>query len=501
LQKVGGAETAARLRGQDRGGSRESNKFEVVMDYLFFDYETSGRNEVYDQILQFGAIKTDSEFRQLGEPIEFFCKLRRDVLPSPGAIKVNQIDINDLNSKGLTEFEFAKRVSETLLGDGNQCVVGYNSKHFDNKFTRFLLYRNFCDPYAWCYRNGNSCFDVFDAMSLGYSFDQLSDIQMSDKNGPSLRLENVTKWNNLPHDHAHDAVSDVKATIHLAKLVKERSPKVIEHALRLRNLETAKRIITTNEKFFHSSSLNGYDNKFLSLHTPICGHPTIPKSAISWNLRCDPSEILQLSVDEIRRQMYSKKELQTIEVGFDEFKLNQSPMVIPFDEKSKGRVVDYEERVNNFNAVKKNITSLTKLAGEVFNSTIPEIDPDADLYAGDFFGEVRLHANVCNEVRLNPMAIANSQFGSPRLKRLLGRLKARNFFDELEEAEQSQYGQFCSDKFACTDEANWITRKQFDREMAEVLIDNNLSERQKHCLTVLRLYADNIGGVSNGGGR
>jgi len=470
------------------------------MNYLFFDYETSGRNEVYDQILQFAAIKTDSEFRQMGEPVEFFCKLRRDVLPSPGAIKVNQIDINDLNTKGLTEFEFAKRVSETLLGDGNQCVVGYNSKNFDNKFTRFLLYRNFFDPYAWSYRGGNSCFDIFDAMSLGYSFDQLSDIRMSDENGPSLRLENLSKWNNLPHDDAHDAVSDVKATIQLAKLVKERSPKVIEHALRLRNFETAKRIITTNEKFFHSSSFNGYDNKFLSLHTPICGHPTIPKSVISWNLKCDPSEILQLSVDEIRKQMYSKKELKTIEVGFDEFKLNQSPMVIPYDGKSKGRVVDYEERVKNFNAVKENIPPLTTLAAEVFDSTIPELDPDADLYAGDFFGEVQLDSNVCDQVRLNPMAIASSQFRSTRLKRLLVRLKARNFFDELEEAEQSQYGQFCSDKFACTEEANWITKKLFDQEMAEVLSDSNLSERQKFCLAILRQYADTVCGVDTEGG-
>ncbi|MBK8464365.1 MAG: exodeoxyribonuclease I [Chloracidobacterium sp.] len=465
------------------------------MNYLFFDYETSGRNEVYDQILQFGAIKTDSEFRQLGEPIEFFCKLRRDVLPSPGAIKVNQIDINELNSKGLTEFEFAKRVSETLIGDGDQCVVGYNSKSFDNKFTRFLLYRNFFDPYSWSYLNRNSCFDVFDVMSLGYSFDQLPGIKISDESGPSLRLENLAKWNNLPHDDAHDAVSDVKATIHLAKLVKERSPKLIEHVLRLRNLEITKRIITTNEKFFHSSSFNGYDNKFLSLHTSICRHPTIPKSAIGWNLKCDPSEILQLSVDEIRQQMYSKKELKTIEVGFDDFKLNQSPMVIPYDEKWKGRVVDYEERLNNFNAVKANITSLTKLAGEVFESTIPEIDPDADLYAGDFFGEVRLHAKVCNDVRSNPIAIANSQFTSPRLRRLLGRLKARNFFDELEETERSQYQQFCSDKFACTGEANWITKKQFDQEMADVLSDNHLSERQMSCLTTLRQYADNICGI------
>ena len=463
------------------------------MSFLFYDYETSGRNEVYDQILQFGAIKTDSNFNQLSEPIEFFCKLRRDVLPSPGAIKVNQIDIDELNSKGLTEFEFAKRVSETLLGDGNQCIVGYNSKTFDNKFTRFLLYRNFFDPYAWSYLNNNSCFDIYDVMSLGYSFDQLADIRITGENGPSLRLENLAKWNNLTHDDAHNAVSDVKATIQLAKLVNEKSPKLFQHALGLRNSDTAKRIVTTNERFFHSSSFNGYDNKFLSLHTPVCAHPIIQKSAIGWNLRCDPGEILQMSADEIRDQMYSPKALKTIDVGFDEFKLNQSPMVIPFSENAKDRLVHFEALFINFNAVKVSLEHLQRLAKDVFKaSTIPEKDPDADLYVADFFPEANMHKGLFSEVRVNPMAVDDAQFTFQRFKRLFRRMKVRNFFDELGVDEQSRYMTHCSEKLNAVDDEAWITKIKFDREMSVALDDDSLSKRQKHCLTVLQQYADNI---------
>lgn len=462
------------------------------MNYLFYDYETSGRDKVYDQIFQFGAIKTDADFNQLGEPIEYFCKLRRDVLPSPGAIKVNQIDINELNSTGLTEFEFAKRVSAALIGDGNQCIVGYNSKSFDNMFTRFLFYRNFHDPYAWSYVNGNSCFDLFDAMSLGYSFDQLSEITVNDENGPSLRLENITRWNNLEHDDAHDAVSDVKATIQLARLLKQKSPKVLEHALRLRDSEFSKRIITQNERFLHSSSFNGYENKFLSSHTVIGQHPIFQKSVIGWNLNCKPSDVLGLSADEIRNQIYAKKELKTVEVGFDEFKLNQSPMVIPFDEKWSGSLTSYKESIENLKAVGDNMDALEKLASEVFNSTIPETDPDADLYAGDFFGEVRLNANAWNAVRADPMAADISKLGSIRFKRMLGRLKARNFFDRLTESEQDQYIGFCSEKLGKTGEVAWLTKAIFESELEEILGDEKLSERQMQCLKVLKHYAELI---------
>ena len=463
------------------------------MNYLFYDYETSGRNEKFDQIFQFAGIRTDDKFRQIGEPLEYFCKLRADVLPSPWAIKVNQIDISELNSKGLSEFEFAKKVSAALLGDGDQCIVGYKSKTFDNNFTRFLLYRNFFEPYAWSYLNGNSCLDIFDVVCLGYSFERLTDIQVNDGSGDdSLKLENLAKWNGLNHDHAHEAVSDVLATIHLARLVNEKCPRLFEYVLRLRNVAEARSIFFTKNKFFHSSTTNGYERRFLSLHTGLCDHPTFPRYVVGWNLENDPAEILDLSAEEIRNEMYAKKQYRSINVGFDDFKLNGSPMIVPFFEAQKNRVADYEACAKNLEAVQKNEDSLVSLATKIFDSEIPEEDPDADLYVGDYFGEMRADEKLCRAVRVDPMTVDDSEFKSPRLRRMFRRMKARNFFNRLTDVEQEQYERFCAEKSLCSEDKNWQTKSVFDQELVEVLADVNLSERQRHCLTVLRQHVENM---------
>lgn len=463
------------------------------MNYLFYDYETSGRSEKFDQVFQFAAIETDENFNQLSQPIEFFCRPRRDVLPSPHAIKVNQIDISELNSKGLSEFEFSKKVADTLTGSGNQCIVGYNSKNFDNEFTRYLLYRNFQDPYAWSYLNGNSCLDIFDIICLGYSIDRLIDIQVNSGDGnDSLKLENLARWNGLDHDDAHNAVSDVYATIQLAKLVNERCPKLFKHALSLRNVNTTREIVNAQTGFFRSSVFNGYERRFLSLHTRICDHPTINNSVICWNLLNDPLPILDLGAEEIRRQMYSKKEYRTIGVGFDSLRLNKSPMVVSFSEAEKNLVAEHGTCLRNLESVQRNMNSLTVLARDVFTSIMPEVDPDADLYAGDYFGETRMDAAMCNAVRSDPLTVNDLAFRSIRLHRLFRRLKARNFFDQLTDPERDQFLSYCSEKFACADNSPWLTKSVFDREMKEVLADINLSKRQKECLTVLGNYADEV---------
>ena len=36
------------------------------MSYVFYDTETTGNKTAYDQILQFAAIRTDSELNELG---------------------------------------------------------------------------------------------------------------------------------------------------------------------------------------------------------------------------------------------------------------------------------------------------------------------------------------------------------------------------------------------------------------------------------------------------
>ena len=51
---------------------------------------------------------------------------------------------------------------------------------------------------------------------------------------PSFKLEHLSAANGLAHEAAHDALSDVRATIALARLIRDKQPRLFDFALRLR---------------------------------------------------------------------------------------------------------------------------------------------------------------------------------------------------------------------------------------------------------------------------
>ena len=50
----------------------------------------------------------------------------------------------------------------------------------------------------------------------------------------SFKLEHLTKANGLAHEAAHDALSDVRATIALARLIRQKQPRLWDFCLKLR---------------------------------------------------------------------------------------------------------------------------------------------------------------------------------------------------------------------------------------------------------------------------
>src|SRR5690606_32332475 len=178
----------------------------------------------------------------------------------------------------------------------NQCIVGYNSKGFDNEFIRFLFYRNLMPPYEWSYQNGNSCFDIYDLVLLGYSFDRLGDLCPPDDGTEGrLKLEVLARHNGLIHEESHNATSDVLATLQLARLLRERCPKLFEYAQGLRAASRAETIYAKKSTFLLANKYAGYERNLLCLVEKICDHPTIQRSRIAWDCRHDPRPILDLS--------------------------------------------------------------------------------------------------------------------------------------------------------------------------------------------------------------
>ena len=65
----------------------------MAKHYLFYDIETTGINPCFDQIVQFAAIKTDTELNEV-DRFEIELKLMRDVVPSPYASSTHQLALN-----------------------------------------------------------------------------------------------------------------------------------------------------------------------------------------------------------------------------------------------------------------------------------------------------------------------------------------------------------------------------------------------------------------------
>ena len=193
------------------------------------DYETSGVNPALDRPLQFAGIRTDEDLNVIGEPITHYCLPPLDRLPHPQACLITGLTPQFLMDKGLPEPEFMTAINRQLSRPGT-CAVSYNSIRFDDEVTRFALYRNFYDPYEREWKNGNSRWDIIDMLRLARALRPAGIEWPNHEDGaPSFRLEDLTAANGLEHGAAHDALSDVHATIAVARLVRSKQPKLYDY--------------------------------------------------------------------------------------------------------------------------------------------------------------------------------------------------------------------------------------------------------------------------------
>ena len=113
--------------------------------------------------------------------------------------------------------------------------VGYNTIRFDDEVTRFLFWRNLIDPYAREWQNQCGRWDLLDVVRTTWALRPEGIEWPRHEDGrPSFKLEHLTAANGLVHEAAHDALSDVRATIGLARLIKERQPRLWDFCLKLR---------------------------------------------------------------------------------------------------------------------------------------------------------------------------------------------------------------------------------------------------------------------------
>ncbi|MFT5815543.1 MAG: exodeoxyribonuclease-1, partial [Psychroserpens sp.] len=278
---------------------------------LWHDYETFGISPKFDKPSQFAGIRTDHDLNIIGKPEMFYCRPPQDYLPQPEACLVTGITPQKAQQEGLSEVEFAERI-HTLFTQPDTCVAGYNSIRFDDEFTRYLLYRNFYDPYAREWQNGNSRWDIIDMVRACYALrPEGINWPTVDRDGEqvvSFRLELLTKANDIAHEAAHDAMSDVYATIAMAKLIKEKQPKLYDFIFNLRNKKQVAELIDVYNMtpIVHTSSKISSEHGCTSWFAPFAYHPVNKNAIIAVDLALDPQPLFDLSSDEIKARLYTR---------------------------------------------------------------------------------------------------------------------------------------------------------------------------------------------------
>ena len=421
---------------------------------FWHDYETSGINPSFDQPLQFAGIRTNENLDIIGDPIVLFCKPHLDIIPSPQACLVTGISLQQAYSEGLKEPDFISTIHAEMIKPGT-CSVGYNSIKFDDEFTRFTLYRNFFDPYEREWKNGNTRWDILDMMRLARALRPEGIEWPNHVDGkPSFKLEDLTRANGIDHSDAHDALSDVYATISIAKLIKSKQPKLFDYLYNIRKKHEVEKIIKTNDKrpFFYVSGILSSDNMYGSVMLPLAKHPENKNAMICWNLMKDPSCLINNSVETLQENFFN---LHVSERSSDIFtpliiSLNKAPAVTPINlitpEIAQKLALDMEIcRLNMEKVIQFDISEKLR---QIYQLQIAQSTKSAEsaLYSGFIPNEDIKTAETVRSASMEDFSKNSYLFNDNRMNELLFLYRGRNYPESFSQDERKIWKEICCDR-------------------------------------------------------
>lgn len=423
--------------------------------FYWHDYETFGTDPKRDRPVQFAGVRTDYQFNVLEQPLVVYCKPTDDCLPQPEACLITGITPQTALAKGVCEAEFISLIHQQFAR-ANTCTLGYNNIRFDDEVTRNSLYRNFYDPYEREWKNGNSRWDLLDVVRAAHALrpDGIT-WPLTEEGHPSFKLEQLVAANGISHESAHDALSDVLATIGFAKLLSQAQPKLFQFLLQHKGkTETLAQLqLGAYKPLVHVSGRYPAAKNCLAIVVPICKHPVNSNGVIVYDLSVDPAPMLSLSVEEIQQRIFVAN--ADLPEGMDRIPLktvhiNKCPVLAPItvirkaDEQRLS--LDLALCQSHLQTI-KSADDLPQKLSHVFAAPGHEEhsdDADLSIYSGGFFSDE--DKKKINQVRvLSPSQLATTAFNfkDTRLDTLLFRYRARNFPDTLSAGETARWQDFC----------------------------------------------------------
>jgi exodeoxyribonuclease-1 len=420
------------------------------------DYETFGLDPARDRPVQFAGIRTDEDLNILGEPLNIMARPASDTLPHPISSLITGITPQQALQQGLPEAEFIARILAELSQPGT-CGVGYNSLRFDDEVTRNTLYRNLHNPYDREWQNGNSRWDIIDTVRACHDLrpEGITWPRRTDAERPSFKLEELTVANGIVHDQAHDALSDVYATIAIAKLIKEKQPKLYDFLYRLRRKKEVLKYIDLNEMtpVLHTSGMYSSDHGCTRLVVPIAAHPSNSNSIIVFDLAQSPDLLLNLGAKTLRERLYAARDDLPVGVerpALKQISINKCPVIAPTStltgNAAKRLRIDLITGRRNRQMLISARKAIQHKIARIFEprELEPVTDPDLMIYAGGFFNDSdKALMNAIHDSDPQELGTQSWNFTDKRLPEMLFRYRARNYPETLGANEQAQWLEHC----------------------------------------------------------
>lgn len=463
--------------------------------FYFFDLETSGFSPRDDRIMQFAGQRTDMDLKPVGQPDNILIKITPDVLPQPDAVLVHGITPQQTLIDGISEAEFCKYLT-SQVSRPDTIMVGYNNLRFDNEFIRFTLWRNFHDAYEWSWKEGCSTWDLLDVVRMTRAL-RPEGIKwpFAPDGKPSNRLEYMTSVNKLEHANAHDALSDVLAAIDVARLVKQKQPKLFDYLLKHRSKKMVAPLVGSGQPIVYTSGRYSSEFEKTTIAAMVAEKPD-KAGALMYDLRIDPDEFKDLSISELVERWKARGE-DAPYFPVKELRYNRCPAVAPLgvvDEAAYERLKLHKELVqNHFAKLKKAdgfgdklLQALEQVWPSRQTGLVSDVQQvDTQLYDGFVSDADKTKMSVIRAAKPAELSDIGPDFKDERLKLLLGLYKAHNYPKFLDDKERAGWEAFISAK---------LTPKlpAFFKRLEDLVKTLGMDAEKRYLLEELNLYAQSI---------
>lgn len=474
----------------------------MAASFFFYDLETSGFSSREARIMQFAGQRTDLELNLVGDPVNLLVKITDDILPDIDAILMTGITPQATLADGLTEAEFLREFQANVATPGT-IFMGFNTVRFDDEFMRCLHYRNFYDPYEWQWQDNRSRWDVLDVVRMTRALRPEGIEWPFDIHGkPTNRLELLTALNKLSHEHAHDALSDVTATIEVARLIRGKQTKLFDYLLGMRDKKKVAELVEKGEPFVYTSGQYSGEFEKTSVVVQICAHPNHNGSSFVYDLRYDPTEYETMTAAQLAEKWRWKKDSDEPRLPVKKLQYNHCPAVAPLgvlDQSCRERLkLDMDIIQSNLKKLRsqKDLAERLCAASEILEKKLQTSlvstykDVDNCIYDAFFPPADKRAMSVVRAAKPEELNNLGLKFEDSRLEALLPLYKARNYPKALSAEERQEWEKFRAHKLFDGGQQSKVVK--YVNRLQEIVAKGGLTSHQQYVLEELKLYAESI---------